>query len=130
MTVWAHFSQRPTWPPSAAVRQRSIALITFIWPRLTWPALARRHAAPWSRKMSATSRAARAIAAAAYAGGLDLFGVRASRSSGLITLGSPAGSCVWHVVGLQCSQAGARRASARYPDRSTRRAGEAYCGDG
>src|SRR6202048_2419458 len=52
MTVWAHFSQRPTWPPSAAVRQRSIALMTFIWPRLTCPALARRHAAPWSRKIS------------------------------------------------------------------------------
>jgi len=34
------FSQRPTWPPSAAVRQRSIADMTFIWPRLTWPALA------------------------------------------------------------------------------------------
>jgi hypothetical protein len=28
--------------------------------RLTWPALAARHAAPWSRKMSATSRAGRA----------------------------------------------------------------------
>src|SRR5947207_1674271 len=59
MTVWAHFSQRPTCPPSAAVRQRSIALMTFIWPRLTWPALARRHAAPWSRKISATSSAGR-----------------------------------------------------------------------
>src|ERR1700730_8238938 len=47
------------WPPSAAVRQRSIALMTLIWPRLTWPALARRHAAPWSRKISATSRAGR-----------------------------------------------------------------------
>src|SRR5712671_8169642 len=53
--VYAHFSQRATWPPSAAVRQRSIADITFNWPRLTWPALARRHAGPWSRKMSATS---------------------------------------------------------------------------
>src|ERR1022692_3212347 len=61
MTVRAHFSfsQRATWPPSAAVRQRSIALITFIWPRLTWPARARRHAAPWSRKISATSSAGR-----------------------------------------------------------------------
>jgi hypothetical protein len=37
------------------VRQLSIAGITFNWPRLTWPALARRHAGPWSRKMSATS---------------------------------------------------------------------------
>src|SRR5882724_11188669 len=57
MTVCAHvsFSQRPTWPPSAAVRQRSIADMTFIWPRLTWPALAWHHAAPWSRKIAATS---------------------------------------------------------------------------
>src|ERR1700737_3609729 len=55
--IWlcAHFSQRATWPPSAAVRQLSIADITFNWPRLTWPALARRHAGPWPRKMSATS---------------------------------------------------------------------------
>jgi hypothetical protein len=30
MWVWAHFSHRATWPPSAAVRQRSIADITFI----------------------------------------------------------------------------------------------------
>src|ERR1700682_1483912 len=57
MTVWAQSSQRATWPPSAAVRQRSIALITFIWSRLTCPALARRQAEPWARKMSATSRA-------------------------------------------------------------------------
>ena len=33
----ASFSQRATWPPSAAVRQRSIAHMTFSWPRLTWP---------------------------------------------------------------------------------------------
>ena len=51
----AQLSQRATWPPSAAVRQLSIADITFNWPRLTWPALARRHTAPWPRKMSATS---------------------------------------------------------------------------
>src|SRR5688500_1350389 len=38
MAVWPHlsFSQRATSPPRAAVRQGSIALITFIWPRLTW----------------------------------------------------------------------------------------------
>src|ERR1700682_9782 len=53
--VCAHFSQRATCPPSAAVRQFSIADITFNWPRLTWPALAWRHAGPWPRKMSATS---------------------------------------------------------------------------
>src|SRR6266436_841732 len=55
--IWlcAHFSQRATCPPSAAVRQLAIADITFNWPRLTWPALARRHAGPWPRKMSAAS---------------------------------------------------------------------------
>jgi hypothetical protein len=37
------------------VRQLSIADITFNWPRLTWPALARRHIGPWPWKMSATS---------------------------------------------------------------------------
>lgn len=59
MTVCEHFSQRSTCPPSAAVRQRSIADITFNWSRLTCPALAKRQAGPWSRKMSATSRAGR-----------------------------------------------------------------------
>src|SRR5258705_5602687 len=29
--------------------------MTFIWPRLTWPALAWHHVAPWSRKIAATS---------------------------------------------------------------------------
>src|SRR5450432_126626 len=57
----ASFSQRATCPPSAAVRQRSIALITFNWPKLTWPRLASRQAAPWSRKISATSRAGRGM---------------------------------------------------------------------
>src|SRR5688500_13339231 len=60
MMVWLQSSQRATWPPSAAVRQLSMALITFNWARLTWPRLASRQAAPWSRKMSATSRAGRA----------------------------------------------------------------------
>src|SRR5712671_4964259 len=38
MMVCAHFSfsQRATWPPSAAVRQLSIADITLSWSRLTW----------------------------------------------------------------------------------------------
>src|SRR5260370_2203718 len=53
--VCAQSSQRATWPPSAAVRQFSIADMTLSWPRLTWPALARRHAGPWPRKISATS---------------------------------------------------------------------------
>jgi len=35
IVVCAQSSQRATWPPSAAVRQRSIAVITFIWSRLT-----------------------------------------------------------------------------------------------
>src|SRR5882762_3199653 len=63
MSVWpqASLSQRATWPPSAAVRQRSMALITFNWPRLRWPAVALRQAAPWSRKISAISSAGRDI---------------------------------------------------------------------
>ena len=51
------------------MRQRSIALVTtFIWSRLTCPALAKRQAEPWSRKMSATSSDGRAIRRR-YAGG-------------------------------------------------------------
>jgi hypothetical protein len=64
MLVWAQSAQRATWPPSAAVRQFSIADITFNWPRLTWPALALRHAGPWPRKISATSKAGRDTRAA------------------------------------------------------------------
>src|SRR5882672_5875974 len=65
MVVWpqASFSQRATCPPRTAVRQRSIALITFNWPRLTCPALARRQAGPKSRRISATSRAGQGMAA-------------------------------------------------------------------
>jgi hypothetical protein len=59
-----HFSQRATCPPRAAVRQLSIADITLNWPRLTWPALALRHAAPWPRKTSATSKLGRDTRAA------------------------------------------------------------------
>src|SRR5215471_9058365 len=70
MVVYAQSSQRATWPPRAAVRQLSIADITFNWPRLTWPALAVRQAAPWSRKMSATSRTGRATSACALLGRL------------------------------------------------------------
>src|SRR5271157_1656219 len=63
MCVWPHaaFSQRATWPPSAAVRQRSIALITFSWSRLAWPRLASRQAGPCSRRMSATSSTGRTM---------------------------------------------------------------------
>src|ERR1700745_122941 len=51
----AQSSQRSTCPPSAAVRQRSIADMTLSWPRLTWPAWDARQAGPRWRKMSATS---------------------------------------------------------------------------
>src|SRR6201987_5800511 len=51
----AQSSQRSTWPPNAAVRQRSIADMTLSWPRLTWPAWDARQAGPRWRKMSATS---------------------------------------------------------------------------
>ena len=67
MMVCEHFSQRSTCPPSAAVRQRSMADISLICSRLTWPALPERHAAPWSRKISATSSLGRDTAAG-YAG--------------------------------------------------------------
>src|SRR6266568_6312202 len=65
-------SQRATWPPRAAVRQFSIADITFSCSRLTWPALALRHAGPRSRKISATSKAGRDTSASASAGRPDL----------------------------------------------------------
>src|SRR6266571_1904156 len=55
MSVCWHFSQRATCPPRAAVRQLSMADMTFNWPRLTWPVLAQRQAGPWARKISATS---------------------------------------------------------------------------
>src|SRR6267154_5815639 len=68
MVVWAQSSQRATWPPRAAVRQLSTADITFSCSRLTWPALALRHAGPWPRKISATSKAGRDTRALASAG--------------------------------------------------------------
>lgn len=92
MTVCAHVSQRATWPPSAAVRQHAMADITFSWSRLTCPALARRHAAPWSRKISATSSSGRDMAAGCYAGGWTVLFLLPflrgcdSRSSGLSML--------------------------------------------
>src|SRR5207237_6202770 len=55
----AQSSQRSTWPPNAAVRQRSITDMTLSWPRLTWPAWDARQAGPRWRKMSATSTAGR-----------------------------------------------------------------------
>src|SRR5437763_16701680 len=106
MIVCEHFSQRATWPPSAAVRQRSMADITFNWSRLTWPALAARHAAPWSRKISATSSAGRDTVAGGYAGGgafLLLLGFLpgfTSRSRGPRWLGIfPLGPPVYRALG-------------------------------
>ena len=87
MWVWPHFSQAATWPPSAAVRPGprgvpvvhmrgtpprppgSMADITLSWPRLRWPARARRQAGPWARKTSATSNDPRGMAAPGQAGG-------------------------------------------------------------
>jgi hypothetical protein len=55
MWLVAALAQPATCPPSASVRQASIADITLSWVRLTCPALACRHAGPWARKMSAIS---------------------------------------------------------------------------
>src|SRR6202171_6391799 len=86
--IWlcAQSSQRATWPPRAAVRQFSIADITLSWPRLTWPALARRHAGPWPRKMSATSsdgRDTRILASGRRLGPLGLVGDMLQRAHDL-----------------------------------------------
>jgi hypothetical protein len=68
-----------------------MADITFKWSRLTLPALALRHAAPWSRKISATSSTGRDMAAGRYADGgslrffLGFLRGCDSRSSGLST---------------------------------------------
>src|SRR4249919_1314090 len=64
MRVWPQSSQRSTWPPRAAVRQISIAVITRRWARLRCAVLAARQAAPWRRKISATSSFERDIAGA------------------------------------------------------------------
>ena len=86
MRLWPQSSQRSTWPPRAAERQRSMADITLSWPRLTCPALAFRQAAPWRWKMSATSSLGRRRAAGytPVVGLPSLSG--ASRSSGLVTV--------------------------------------------
>src|ERR1700677_1182783 len=55
MRVWAQFSHRSTWPPSARVRQISMAVMTRRWARLRCPSLATRQHAPCLRKMSASS---------------------------------------------------------------------------
>src|SRR5210317_2151523 len=57
--MWSQAWHCSTWPPSAALRQCSIADMTLSWPRLRCPACAQRHAGPWARKISATSRSGR-----------------------------------------------------------------------
>src|ERR1051326_5595812 len=52
-------SHRSTWPPSAAVRQTSMAAMTRRWSGESRPPCAARNASPWRRKMSATSSAGR-----------------------------------------------------------------------
>src|SRR5271169_3703126 len=83
MSVCEHFSQRATCPPRAAVRQLSMADMTFNWSRLTWPALARRHAGPWARKISATSSDGRDKSARALRGRLHPFGEMLKRAGDL-----------------------------------------------
>src|SRR5215468_789247 len=73
MRACEHFSQRRTCPPSAAVRQLSIADITLSCSRLTWPALASRHAGPCARKMSASWTAGRDAASGGRRGRLEGF---------------------------------------------------------
>src|SRR5712672_854493 len=59
MRTYEQSSQRSTWPPRAAVRQLSMADMTFSCARLTCPALTLRQAGPWRRKISASSIAGR-----------------------------------------------------------------------
>src|SRR6516162_230416 len=72
MSVCAQSLQRMTWPPRVAVRQFSIADITFNCSRLTRPTLALRHVGPCARKTSATSSAGRGTDAADQADFLRL----------------------------------------------------------
>src|SRR6516162_7524397 len=83
MRRWAQSSQRSTWPPNAAVRQRSIADMTLSWPRLTWPAWEARQAGPQWRKMSPTSTASRDNGRAS-GGWLDLAQQQVERTGHLI----------------------------------------------
>ena len=69
MRIWAQSWQAATWPPSAAVRQLSMADMTLSWPRLKCPARAWRQAGPWARKMSATSKLSRGMTPPGQAGG-------------------------------------------------------------
>ncbi len=72
MRIWAQSWQAATWPPSAAVRQLSMADMTLSWPRLKCPARAWRQAGPWARKMSATSSPSRGMTPPPGSGGRQL----------------------------------------------------------
>lgn len=84
MWLWPQSWQAATCPPSAAVRQHSMADIALSWPKLRWPALALRQAGPWSRKISATSNPFRSTGAQLYEA-FFFFPLARSRSSGLLT---------------------------------------------
>src|SRR5215467_11691152 len=80
---WPHGSHRSRWPPSAAVRQRSMACSTRFCPTDRDLACAWRNASPWARTMSATSNVGRTKRTAAYFGeSLTGYG---NRSKGLVT---------------------------------------------
>src|SRR5215469_8648146 len=85
-------ASQATCPPSAAVRQRSIALITFSCSRLMWPRLASRQAGPWSRKISATSRPDRAMQAGYAALGLRCFFFSRRQQTGIDPVSRPSPS--------------------------------------
>src|SRR5258707_62722 len=67
MRRWPQSSHPSMCPPSAAVRQVSMADITFSWARLICPACAARQAGPTARKTSATSNDGRIAYSAARA---------------------------------------------------------------
>src|SRR5260221_1968248 len=67
MRRWPQSSHPSMCPPSAEVRQVSMADITFSWARLIRPACAARQAGPTARKTSATSNDGRIAYSAARA---------------------------------------------------------------
>jgi len=78
-------SQRSTWPPSAAVRQLSMADMTFnCGAHMSGVGVG--HAGPWRRKISATSIVDATWTERDQAGGLTSV---STRSSGLVTRRSP-----------------------------------------
>ena len=82
MRHWPQSSQASTCPPRAALRQFSIADITFNWSRLRCPAWAIRKAGPAEWKISATSIEARTVQ---LSGADPSILNKPSRSSGLVT---------------------------------------------